>query len=357
MNSQSPIMSPIRWSVIILCVFMTGCSSLGYIAQATRGQIEIAFARTPIDEILANKGADAETRKRLELVKRIRRFAIDELDLPDNRSYTTYSELGRRYAVWNVVAAPAYSLTLKTWCFPMTGCLAYRGYFSEEKAEAYEQSLAERGYDTDLYGVVAYSTLGWFDDPVLDTFLHYPEHVLAGLIFHELAHQVVYVKDDTAFNEAFATAVEQEGVERWMRKYGDSSRVSEYRRAHERNSRVIGLILNYRNRLAEAYDSTGQDGLASAKGRILGELTAAYESLSQKGEGTEYWDRWFSRELNNARLGSIATYHSLVPAFRDVLSKSESMAGFYAAVAEQSERTAPERHAWLQSHMDEPSLP
>ncbi|MCY4150070.1 MAG: aminopeptidase [Gammaproteobacteria bacterium] len=340
-----------RYLIIVVCLFLTGCSQLGYLAQATRGQLEITFSRKPIDEVLSNSQTAPQTRERLELVKRIRKFAVQELDLPENSSYTTYSELGRRYVIWNVIAAPPYDLTLKTWCYPITGCISYRGYFSEKKADVYQESLIEKGYDTDLYGVAAYSTLGWLSDPVLDTFLFYPDYALAGLIFHELAHQVLYVKDDSAFNEAFATAVEQEGVERWMRAEGNSEQISQYRAAREKNARIIELILDYRKRLGQAYANPGESGLAEEKARVLREMTGAYQSLSESGYGTRFWDQWFEEGVNNARLGGIATYHRLVPAFRAVLSKSESMAVFYKTVADQVKTPIAERHAWLQRQM------
>lgn len=354
MHRQISIISLIRGLLIILCMLMAGCSQLGYLSQAARGQLEITFARTPINEVLAGNEVDSETRKRLRLVQKIRQFAIDELALPENSSYTVYSELGRSHVVWNVVAAPVYDLTLETWCFPIAGCLAYRGYFAENKARAYQQALIKQGFDTDLYGVAAYSTLGWLTDPVLDTFLYYPEPALAGLIFHELAHQVLYVKDDSAFNEAFATAVEQEGVERWMRAQGDAERISIYRTSKDKNNRIIRLILDHRKRLAEAYKNTDADELAIAKRQVLDELTEAYEALSSAGLGSLHWDKWFTEGLNNARLGSIATYHRLVPAFRAALSKAESMQQFYEIAAEQGKRPYAERHAWLNSQTKAP---
>ncbi len=353
---QNSIPSLIRCLIIAACILLSGCSQLGYLVQAARGQLEITFSREPIDEVLAGNRAAPETRERLELVKRIRQFAIEELDLPENSSYTTYSELGRRHVIWNVVAAPPYDLTLKTWCYPITGCISYRGYFSKKKAGSYQESLIREGYDTDLYGVAAYSTLGWLSDPVLDTFLFYPDYALAGLIFHELAHQVLYVKDDSAFNEAFATAVEQEGVERWMRAEGNTGQIFQYRSAKKKNARIIELILDYRERLGNVYENSSERELAEEKARVLGEMTGAYQSLSESGSGTRFWDQWFEEGVNNARLGGIATYHRLVPAFRAVLSKSESMAMFYKTVADQGKMPIAERHAWLlrQMHASDP---
>ncbi|MCY4274163.1 MAG: aminopeptidase [Gammaproteobacteria bacterium] len=347
------IFSLTRYLIIVLCAFLTGCSQLGYFAQATRGQLEITFSRKPIDEVLANNQTNPQIKKRLELVNRIRQFAIEELDLPENSSYTTYSELGRRYVIWNVIAAPPYDLTLKTWCYPITGCISYRGYFSEKNAINDRENLIEDGYDTDLYGVAAYSTLGWLSDPVLDTFLFYPDYALAGLIFHELAHQVLYVKHDSAFNEAFATAVEQEGVERWLRAEGNSEQISQYRIIKEKNARIIELILDYRKRLGNVYENSSESRLAEEKARVLAELTIAYQSLSESGSGTRFWDQWFEEGINNARLGGIATYHKLVPGFRAAIAKSESMKMFYKTVAEQGKAPTAERHAWLRRQMQE----
>ncbi len=348
---QNSLPSLIRYLAIVLCIFLTGCSQLGYLAQAARGQLEITFSRKPIDEVLANNQVTPQTKERLELVKRIRQFAIEELDLPENSSYTTYSELGRRHVIWNVIAASPYDLTLKTWCYPITGCISYRGYFSEKNASSYQESLIEEGYDTDLYGVAAYSTLGWLSDPVLDTFLFYPDYALAGLIFHELAHQVLYVRDDSAFNEAFATAVEQEGVERWMRAEGNPGEISQYRAAKEKNARIIELILDYRKRLGDVYATSSESGLAEEKARVLREMTEAYQSLSKSGMGTRFWDQWFEEGANNARLGGIATYHNLVPAFRAAIAKSETMAMFYKIVTEQGKKPYSVRNIWLQNQL------
>ena len=333
--------------MLLLLIFLTGCSQLGYLAQAAKGQFEIINKQVPIDKILSDSSADSQTRVRLELVSQIRKFASNELDLPDNQSYKCYSELGRRYVVWNVVATRPYEMNPETSCFLVTGCLSYRGYFSESSAQAYEKHLISQGYDTYLYGVSAYSTLGWFADPVLDTFLYYPDDILASIIFHELAHQVVYVKDDSSFNEAFATAVEEAGVIRWIQQHGNEDWLERYRINNIRRERIVELILSYRDRLTSIYEKFPEAELAAGKNKILKELKRAYENLSLQGDGTPYYDYWFTLDINNAHLASVATYHRLVPAFRKIIAQSDSMAEFYATVSSKAILSADRRNSWI----------
>ena len=214
---------------LVLTLLLGGCAQIGYYTQAVHGQLSLLDAAKPIDDVLADPGASEQLKSRLAKVKQIRAYAVSELSLPDNRSYTSYADLKRPYVLWNVVATPELSLTPHQWCFPIAGCVDYRGYYHEADAQAFGTELRTEGYDVLVGGVPAYSTLGWFNDPVLSTFfVGYPDAELARMLFHELAHQIVYVKGDSQFNESFATAVEEEGVERWMSVHGDPQQRAAY---------------------------------------------------------------------------------------------------------------------------------
>ncbi|MDE2456588.1 MAG: aminopeptidase, partial [Burkholderiales bacterium] len=216
----------------------SGCSTAGYYAQALGGHLAVLRKSRPVSEWLADPATPAPLRARLELAERMRDYAVTALGLPDNASYRRYADLGRSAVVWNVVAAPELSLTLETWCFPVMGCVGYRGYYDKAAAEALGAELKAQGWEVEVYGVPAYSTLGWSNwlggDPLLNTFIDWPDGELARLIFHELAHQVVYVKGDSTFNESFAVSVEQEGVKRWLAAHGTDEQRHEHEQAHAR---------------------------------------------------------------------------------------------------------------------------
>jgi predicted aminopeptidase len=335
-------------AVLALAVLLTllgSCSNLGYYGHTLSGGAKILAKRRPIDRLLNDPGTDAELKEQLSRVMAIRDFATSELALPDNKSYRTYSNLDRRYAVWNVVAAPELSIHPLTWCFPVAGCVSYRGYFSREKAEKFAERLRERSYEVDVGGVSAYSTLGWFSDPVLSTFLHYPEADLAGLIFHELAHQVAYVQDDTTFNESFATAVELAGVDRWLAASGDPDAAASYRRSKARQDQFVALVLESRERLERAFAADRDDEWKRAeKERLYAEMRAAYERLKIEWGGYDRYDAWFSDGLTNARLATIGAYRDLVPAFEALLDEHEgNLEAFYRAVGELAELAQADR--------------
>lgn len=310
---------------------IAGCGSLGYYAQAVSGGIEIACKKRSIRRILADPRADADLKRRLSTVSEMRAFAVGELSLPDNASFRSYADLGRPYATWTVVAAPELSLDALRWCFPVAGCVSYRGYFSRQAAERFGGSLAAQGYDVEVGGVAAYSTLGWLADPVLNTFIELPEAELAGLLFHELSHQVAYASDDTAWNESFATAVELEGVRRWLAARGNAGEIEAYRLARSREEEVLGLLIGARGRLAEVY-ATAQpdDWKRQRKAEVLAELRAAHGELAAAWQDDRYAG-WFGAGLNNARLASIGAYHELVPAFEALLARLDGdLERFYA---------------------------
>src|SRR3954465_2418144 len=242
-----------RLVLAISLLLLGGCETLSYYKQAIGGQLEILHAARPIDTWLADPGTPAALRERLQLAQRIRGFASTQLALPDNASYASYAELGRAYVVWNVFAAPRLSVEPKKECFPFTGCVSYRGFFSEEDARRHVEGLQAEGYDVYVGGVVAYSTLGWFNDPLLSTFIRYPEAQLARLVFHELAHQVVYAHDDTAFNESFAVAVEEEGVKRWLQAEGRVAELEDFHASQARRQKFAADVKDTITNLAAVY--------------------------------------------------------------------------------------------------------
>jgi predicted aminopeptidase len=256
------------------------------------------------------------------------------LALPANGSFRSYADIGRPFVVWNVFAAPELSLQLKQWCFPVAGCVTYRGYFDRAEAERLAQSLRAQGWEVQVAGVPAYSTLGWFDDPVLNTFIHYPEGELARLIFHELAHQVAYLKGDSAFNESFAVAVEEAGVERWLAQRGDAGVEAAYRQFAARRAQFVELLKRHRLRLEVLYASGAADEAKRAgKAEVFASLQAEYLELKAQWGGFSGYDRWFGQQLGNAHLAAVATYTALVPGFRRLLAEQDGdMQRFYDVV-------------------------
>ena len=236
-----------------------GCSSLGYYAQSIDGHFAMLRAARPIPEIVADPGTAEPLKQRLQRAQQIRAFASRELGLPENGSYRSYADLQRPFVVWNVFAAPELSLDLKQWCSPVVGCATYRGYFERDAAERAAVELRAEGYEVNVAGVPAYSTLGWFSDPLLNTFIGGTEGQLAGLVFHELAHQVVFVGGDTTFNESFATAVEREGVRRWLNANGSDASRKAYAEFAQRRSGFLNLLLQYRGLLFQNYKDPEAD--------------------------------------------------------------------------------------------------
>lgn len=335
----------------VLAPVLGGCATLSYYAQAVRGQIDLLRRAAPIEEELAREAVPDALKAKLRAVLRIREFASRELALPDNGSYKRYADLGRRYAVWNVFAAAEFSVEPVTSCFPIAGCVSYRGYFGEADAQAEGAAQRARGYDVFIGGVPAYSTLGWFDDPVLSTFIQYPETELARLMFHELAHQQLYLKDDTRFNESFATAVEQAGVARWLAQSGDANQRAAHARMQAMREEFIALLLKYRGVL-DAYYRQGlpPEQMRLGKAQRLAELEAEYARLKRSWGGFAGYDRWFNGRPNNATLASVALYTELVPAFTALLQREGGdLPRFYAAVQALAKLPKDERDARLQA--------
>ncbi len=332
------------------CSALDPSSGLGYYAQSIGGHLSMLRRARPIADWLADPQTPATLRQRLLLAQRLRRFAVDELHLPDNASYTRYADLGRPAAVWNVVAAPELSLTLKTWCFPVMGCVGYRGYFDRQDAEAEAAMLREQGLDVGVYGVPAYSTLGWTNwlggDPLLNTFVRGPEVELARLVFHELAHQVAYAADDTAFNESYATAVERLGLARWLTASGRSDTDQAVTR---RRTELRALAQSTRASLAALYASGLPDGdKRRRKAELLAQLRAGLAALKAgPWAGYSGYDEWVA-QANNATLAMQAAYDGLVPAFENLFRREGGdFVRFHAEVKRLSALPRDERRAAL----------
>jgi predicted aminopeptidase len=312
---------------------LSGCGA-GYLLQAAHGQWQVLRARQPIARVIAAPDTDAGLRTRLEQVRDARAFAVHTLALPDNRSYTSYAALGRPYVVWNVVAAPEFSLAPRRWCFPVAGCIAYRGYFHEAAARRHAAALAARGDDTLVGGVTAYSTLGRFADPVLDTMMGYGELDLVGTIFHELAHQLIYVKGDSEFNEAFAMSVERAGVARWLAQQGRSGELATWQQRQADQADILQQFALGRGRLARLYEQPmAMEERRAAKQAAMTEVARAVRTFEAARGRSSGYDAWLAAGLNNAHLASVATYFDCVPGFEQLLAaQGGDLPQYYAAV-------------------------
>jgi len=336
-----------RLAALGALLLVSGCASLEYYAQAVGGHMEVMRLAVPIEERLREPGTPEPLRAKLAKVLAIREFASRELGLPDNDSYRRYADIGRPFVVWNVFAAPEFSVKPVESCFLFAGCVSYRGFYSEEAAERHAAELAGQSYDVYVGGVAAYSTLGWFSDPVLSTFIEYPEPEVARIVFHELAHQVVYVKGDTMFNESFASAVEDEGVRRWLERAGTPAQRAAYEASGRRRAEFVALMTKSRAELAAFYDRPlGPEEKRAGKRSLFAALQDEYRSLKASWGGFSGYDRLFARGANNALLASVASYSELVPTFRALLAqKGGDLPAFYAAVRELSKLDKAERDA------------
>jgi predicted aminopeptidase len=344
------------WALILLTLaILASCSNLGYYSQSLWGGARVLAKRQSVTRLIADPKTSPEMREKLSRALEMREFAVAELALPENDSYRKYSDLDRPYVMWNVVAAPELSVAPETWCFLIAGCVAYRGYFSEQRARRFGDKLSERGYDVDVGGVAAYSTVGWFADPLLSTFINRAEPHLAGLLFHELAHQQVFIKGDTMFNESFAMAVEEQGALRWLEHRGLEEQMASYRLVKLWEKEFSELVLSYRERLEVAYASDQSDAWKRRQKReILDSLEASYAELKASWDGYSGFDGWFGRDLNNARLALIGVYHQFVPSFLALLARhGGDFASFYAEVERISKMPLEERHAQLESLLDQ----
>jgi predicted aminopeptidase len=334
--------------ITLVLAVLSGCGS-GYYLQAVGGHFEISRKAQPVERLLADPQTPAALRERLELAQQALDFAHKELLLPDNGSYRRYADLGRPHVVWNVVAAPEFELVPVEWCFPVAGCLPYRGYFREQAARDFAARLADDGKHVQVGGVSAYSTLGRFADPLLNTMLAWPAADFVGLLFHELAHQLIYVRDDAAFNEGFATFVEREGLRRFLLREGREAELCDRALALARREAVLGLLLQLRGELEALYAQPLPDEDKRAGRRQLIERTRAdYERLAASWDSGPRYAHLLPPDLNNATLLAIATYEDRVPAFAQLLrEQGDEMAPFYEAVRELAGKPADERAVML----------
>ena len=332
-------------AALVTILALSGCETLSYYAQAVGGQFDLNARTRPVGELLADAHTPADLRARLVVAQSVREFASRELGLPDNGSYRSYAELDRAYVVWNVVTAPEFSLDPIESCFPVAGCVTYRGFFSREDAERHAASALARGDDAFVYGVPAYSTLGAFDDPLLSTFIRWGDTELARLLFHELAHQILYVRGDSSFNESFAVLVEREGVRRWLAAEGRSAELSKYQASRTREREFAALLEQARARLKALYASARSREEKRAAKRTEFERLAADPVYRRHAGG-------YVRGPNNALLASFATYSQLVPAFeRQLAGVGGDLKLFYARMKALTRLDKAERKRQLETQV------
>ena len=320
-------------AALLLLPLLAGCTAAGYYWQGIRGQLDLLERARPIPAVLAST-EDPALKRKLERVLAIREYASRELALPDNPSYRSYTDLGRRFVLWNVFATPELSLEPRQWCFPVAGCVNYRGYFDEAAARAEAARLGATGDDVYVGGVPAYSTLGYFNDPMLSTVIRYPDTEVARLIFHELAHQVAYAKDDTVFNESFAVAVEEEGIGRWLTAQNDPALTAQFNTSQRYRDGFRTLIAGVRSELVKLYASAaGVEEKRAGKAAAFASMRLAYDALKKEWGGFAPYDGWFAQGPNNANLAAVGLYTQKVPEFHALLAAdSGDLRRFFAHV-------------------------
>jgi len=335
----------------LLSLLLAACAGPGYYVQAVGGHLELMRERQQVAEILSAAQTDPALRGRLELATELREFAVRELGLPDNGSYTRFVRTGRDAVTWNVVATPELSLEARRWCFLVAGCVPYRGYFQREAAEKFAGTLRNKGLDVAISPATAYSTLGWFEDPLLDTMLRYRDEQLAAVLFHELTHQQVYVRGDTGFNESYASFVEEVGVALWLQASGRADRLEEWQDQQRAAARFDSLLLQTRSELAGVYASTAPDDeKRRAKGKLLEQLLEDYRKLvNGPWRGNDMFAGWFAGEVNNARLALFSSYRGGICAFAALYREAgQDIRRFHGLVAERAELDPAARRAWLE---------
>lgn len=340
---------------LVSLLLLSGCN-LGYYSQAISGHLEIQRKAQPISRLLKDSQTPDALRRQLDHFIELRRFAHEQLLLPDQGSYQSYADLGRPYVTWMLIATPEFSLEPKTWCFPFVGCLPYQGFFREAEARAAAAALKAERLDVKLAGSPAYSSLGWFKDPLLNTMLHKKDIQLAETLFHELAHQKLYFKNDTAFNEAFASALAQHGVELWLTATGRTQALGEYRQGLDRSSDFRQLSLRTRGRLQQLYSgSDTQETMRQRKAEIFQQMQGEYQALKQDWGGYAGYDAFMGQALNNAHLALISTYQQLVPNFLRLLADCKGvLPDFYRQVTSWKALAPEERRRKLQEERCHP---
>lgn len=334
--------------VMLLLLFFSGCSTISYYHQSISGHFKLISKRESIADILNDPTRDEKLIKQLRLVEELRSFASKQLKLPENDSYRSYVQLGKPYVAWNVFAAPEFSIRLQQWCFLVIGCVPYRGYFDEAKADSYAMQLSKQGLDVYVAGVPAYSTLGWFDDPLLSSMLDRGEIVTAAYIFHELAHQQFYLKGDGAFNEAFATAVEEIGVLAWLQQQNRSQDMNAYNDWRLQKSLFSKYIKNSRDEFELLYKQQYDlEKMQVEKEILIAEMRRKFTNLSSDNKYFRRYSKWMSGPLNNAQLGAISLYRELVPAFRRIFSLCENDFEKFYSYVEKIAELSEEQHETL----------
>lgn len=313
----------LKFSLLVFttALFLSGCE-LPYYWQAAQGQWQILKQRQPITELLQSGTLTEDQHQKLETAMAARQFAVEQLQLNNSDSYLRYVELDREYVVWNVFATPELSMDSKTWCYPIAGCVSYRGYFNKGDAEDYAANLSAKGFDTYVGGVDAYSTLGWFEDAILSTFLKRDTTALSALLFHELAHQTLYVKGDTVFNESYASSVEQILLEKWLQD--QPQQWQNYLQSKQRHSAFLALILKNREQRQQLFRSDASDEeKRKEKQTLIAQLKKDYNLFEQRWNGFQGYRKWVQSGLNNAQLSTVATYYDLVPGFMALYEQSQ----------------------------------
>ncbi|MCE2680250.1 MAG: aminopeptidase [Burkholderiales bacterium] len=326
-----------RFCFLVFLLLLSGCADFAYLRQAAQGHLDVLWRARPVEELITEESTPERLKIQLDAARRMRNFAVERLNLPDNQSYKRYADVGQPYVVWNVFATEELSLQLKHWCFPVVGCLNYKGYYSQSSAEAFGTELRNQGLEVSVAGIPAYSTLGFTPDPLLNTFVFYPEGELARMMFHELAHQVVYINDDTTFNESFASTVEELGVERWLSEQSSPEQKKLYAEFESRKRRFIQLLLDSKGALKTLYAQDVSDSFKRMRKQLIfSELQVEYERIKQnEWQGYQGYDRFFQSGVNNARLSGIGLYRQWVPAFKGVFyACKQEFACFYKTVGE-----------------------
>lgn len=339
---------------LLMPLWLGGC----YYGQAIKGHLSLMGKRQDAQSIIEDESRDPQLRQRLQTALDARRFASSELGLPDNKSYTHYADLKGQPPVWMVVAAPALSLDPRIWCYPFAGCVSYRGYFKQDAALRHARKLeTDEGMDTAVTAAAAYSTLGWFADPLLSNMLNYPDAELAGLIFHELAHQHIYVKGNTTFNESFATAVERIGVARWLEHRNQPEALAQWEARGERRRQFNQLLLDTRSDLLAIYAGDQADNVkAQQKQRRLDRLKEDYETLKLSWDNDSRYDGYFDPAPNNANFALLATYEGAVPAFMQLYEDSkQDLPTFFARTQDLASGSEEARRSWLDSMTEKPT--
>ncbi len=348
-----------KLGLLLLCFSLSSCESISYYSQAILGQLSILSKRESIESIIADKQSSPELKAKLRTILDVRSFAESELQLPVEDNYESYVDIERPYVVWNVFATPEFSMSPVNWCYPIAGCVSYRGYFSEDSARRYANKLGRQEMDVYVGGVSAYSTLGWFSDPILSTIIDREDYQLASLLFHELAHQLIYIPGDTEFNESFATALEREGLRRWLlADHADQQTQAKIQLEAEQNTErredfvnlieqtILDLNLLYARDLSKPEKR-------KIKADIFLEMKGKYEILKASWDGYAAYDNWMQAELNNAQLNTVATYYNWVPAFEKILQENDyDLSLFYAEVRLLSELNHEQRSSTLSSKIN-----